>query len=119
MFFRSSNIPKNINNTHIALIPKIRSPKMQQLRPISLCNISYKVVAKVLANCLKHVLLHLISDSQSAFVPECIIRDNIFLAHEVMHFLKTSPSKKDLYMAMKLDMSKAYIIGWNGLLWKL
>lgn len=50
-FFRSGNIPSNINCTHIALIPKVKSPtRMQQLRPISLCNISYKVVVKVLAN---------------------------------------------------------------------
>lgn len=108
-FFRSGNIPRNINSTHIALIPKVRSPtRMQQLRPISLCNVSYKIVAKVLANRLKCALPHLISGSQSAFVPKHIIHDNILLAHEVMHYLKTSHNKSNKYMAVKLDMSKAY-----------
>lgn len=68
-FFRSGNMPKFINHTHIVLIPKVKSPnKMQHLHPISLCNISYKMVAKVLANRLKGVLPNLISASKSAFV---------------------------------------------------
>lgn len=48
---------KGMNHTNIALIPKEKHPKMaSDIRPISLCNVSYKNIAKVLANRLKPIL---------------------------------------------------------------
>lgn len=47
----------NIDSTHIALTSKGDEQKsMKDWRSIILCNIIYKVVAKVLANMLKGVL---------------------------------------------------------------
>lgn len=43
--FTTSELPSNLNNTLIALIPKVTSPLlMKQMRPISLCNTLYKVI---------------------------------------------------------------------------
>ena len=102
-------MPIRLNDTYICLIPKVKSPqKITEYRPISLCNIIYKIVAKVLANRLKGVLPKVISDARSAFVPGRQITDNIIAAFEVMHCINQRRKGKEGLMAIKLDMSKAY-----------
>ena len=47
-FLNSGNMVPDINYTHIVLIPKIKSPqKNLDFRPISLCNVIYKIISKV------------------------------------------------------------------------
>jgi len=75
--------------TNIALIPKVDSQvSMKDWRPIALCNVVYKIVAKVLANRLKLVLDKCVSDSQSAFVPGRSILDNVMTPIEIIHYMK-------------------------------
>ncbi|KAM1080494.1 hypothetical protein ACFX2B_014935 [Malus domestica] len=102
-------IPKKINSTNIALVPKIQNPEtVTQFRPISLCNYSYKILSKVLANHLKPLLSSLISPMQNAFVAGRQIHDNIVIAHEVLHFLKLRKTKHKYEIGIKLEMNKAY-----------
>lgn len=67
-----------------------------------------KVITKVLANRLKEVLNLVVSDTQSAFIPGRLFSDNIMVSYEVMHYLKQKKIGKDGYLALKLDMNKAY-----------
>lgn len=57
---------------------------------------------------MKKVLPQLISETQSASVARRLITDNILVAQEMFHALRTNPSCQDKYVAIKTDMSKAY-----------
>ncbi|KAL5844501.1 hypothetical protein ACOSQ3_010554 [Xanthoceras sorbifolium] len=98
-----------IGEALVVLIPKVKLPvRITECRPISLCNVAYKVIAKVLANRLKQVLTDLISPQQSAFVLGCLITDNVIVGFESLHCIRNKRCGKNGFLALKLDMSKAY-----------
>ena len=108
-WLNSGTLPEPINHTLITLTPKITNPKhVSEFRPISLCNVLYKIYSKVLANRLKKFLPSLITKHQSTFAKERLISDNIMVAFETLHHMKQHNSGKHGFMAIKLDMSKAY-----------
>lgn len=80
-FFNTTIMHLEMNSTSIALVPKVNTPThMKDFRPISLCSIAYKCIAKILANRIKLVLPGIIDISQSAFIPRRSISDNILMA---------------------------------------
>ena len=103
----SNTLLKSINHTFITLIPKVSNPKnVSEFRPISLCNVIYKIISKVIANHLKPFLNSIVSEAQSAFIADRLITDNILIAFESLHYMKTQNSRREGFMALKLDMSK-------------
>jgi hypothetical protein len=68
------------NSMFLALIPKEKNASsFDRFKPISLCNVSYKIMLKVIANRLKHILSKLILPNQGGFVEKRQIWDNIIL----------------------------------------
>lgn len=73
-FLNEGVLPSNLNFTFIVLIPKVAKPeRITKFRPISLCNVIYKIGSKVIANRVKPFLDNIISPTQSAFVPRRLI----------------------------------------------
>lgn len=98
-----------LNHTLIALIPKVNKPrKVTKYRPISLCNVIYRIVAKTIANRLKQILHSIVTPTQSAFVPNRLITDNIIIGYECLYKIRSYKSKNEGLVALKLDISKAY-----------
>jgi hypothetical protein len=69
---KMTKIGGSTNSTFLALIPKDSNlTSFNRFRLISLCNVSYKIFSKILANKLKPLLPLLISPSQGGFVEKC------------------------------------------------
>ncbi|KAK5811500.1 hypothetical protein PVK06_026837 [Gossypium arboreum] len=99
----------SLNLTDIVLIPKLPNPtSFVNFRPISLCTVLYKIVAKVIANRLKKVIGKCIDKTQSNFLPRRLITNNVLIAYELLHTPRQRRNEKKRLMAVKLDMSKAY-----------
>lgn len=115
-FFDKGFLPKGINSTILALIPKsTEAITMKDYRPISCCNVIYKVISKLLANRMKRLLPLFISLNQSAFVKDRLIMENVLLASElVKNYHNESVSER---CAIKIDISKAFdSVQWSFLL---
>jgi hypothetical protein len=101
-------MPFEINKTHIALIPKIKAPVTpKDFRPISLCNVIYKIITKSLSDRIRHHLPHIIHPSQAAFVQGRHIASNIIIALEIIHSFNLKSWKQKAFF-LKLDLAKAF-----------
>ena len=112
-FYQTNQLPTNINNTFIALIHKINTPGTpKDFRPISLCNVSYKIIAKTLVYRIKHHLPHIIHPTQAAFIQDRHIASNIIIAQDIIHSFNLK-SWKDKAFFPKLNLAKAF----DGIEW--
>nr|GEW65867.1 putative RNA-directed DNA polymerase, eukaryota, reverse transcriptase zinc-binding domain protein [Tanacetum cinerariifolium] len=113
-FFDHSSFTKGCNSSRVSLIPKTLDPKfVSDYRPISLIGSLYKVVTKILATRLSTVISDLISDVQTAFLPNQQILDGPFIINELLSWCK---HKKQQAMVFKVDFAKAYdSIRWDYL----
>uniref|UniRef100_A0A803PL06 Reverse transcriptase domain-containing protein n=1 Tax=Cannabis sativa TaxID=3483 RepID=A0A803PL06_CANSA len=107
-FFHIGRRHKGVNATNIVLFPKVQNPKRpNHFRPISLCNVVYKVISKIIANRIKPLLPKLICPTQAAFVPGRNIQDNNVIAQEIVHSFNRKKGREGLF-AIKIDLMKAY-----------
>ena len=107
--FRTGIMPEGVNSISIVLIPKIANPSsLSHYRPISLCNVIYKVISKCMVNHLRPLLDGIVSPEQSTFIPGRLITDNALVAFECIHHIKQEKDPRKSFCAYKLDLSKAY-----------
>ncbi|KAK1277085.1 hypothetical protein QJS04_geneDACA023947 [Acorus gramineus] len=106
-FFDSGHLLKAINHSFISLIPKTKlADSFNDFRPISLCNVTFKTITKVMATRLQKVLPKLISLNQSAFIKGRSIVHSILLAHEMSNIL-SSPAPFG-WVCLKVDLRKTF-----------
>lgn len=114
-FFDTGELPTCINYRVVFLIPKVIKPQqMQDLRPISPCNVLMRVLSKVMANRLKQCLNTIISDKQSAFVEGRLLTDSALIAYKMNHYIRRKTQGKNGCVGLKIDVSQAYDrLEWN------
>ena len=106
-FFQGSPVPISFSATNLVLIPKIENPKCwKEFRPISLTNVTQKLLSKILNDRLAGFLPNLVAFNQTGFLKDRNISDNILLAQEMTHDLFSKV--RGGIVIFKLDMMKAY-----------
>eukprot|EP00253_Pinus_taeda_P006727 PITA_06727 len=110
----SGVIHPHTSSTLIALISKKADPlTFQDYRPISLCNITFKIITKVIAERIKVYLAASLSSDQYAFLRGRSILDAVAITQECLFSLH---ARKQAAAIMKIDLHKAFdCIDWGFL----
>ncbi|KAL8153208.1 LOW QUALITY PROTEIN: hypothetical protein V2J09_010968 [Rumex salicifolius] len=104
-FFILGILPASENETILHLIGGF-SEMVSQFCPISLCNVVYKMITKILSKLLKPLMFKLVSPMQSSFIPGWVITDNIVLVYELVHSMTRKTRRKGWFI-MKLYLENA------------
>lgn len=83
--FASNAVPEEVNKTLIALIPKSENPEnIKMFRPISLCNVTYKIIMKIIVARMRPFVHKIMSPCQSSSIPGRSTNDNIIITQEII-----------------------------------
>ena len=100
-------LPNVFMDSLVKLIPKNNNSvkNINDLRPISLTNIDYRIYKKILANRLRVVSASVIGDHQTCSIPNRSINDNINIIRDII--FENNLSGSELYL-VSVDESKAF-----------
>lgn len=108
IFSRTCVLSRETNDALMVLLPKVDKPeKIQQFRPISLSNVLFKIITKMMVMRLKSVISKLIGPTQASFIPRRLSIDNIVVVQEAVHSIRRKKGRKG-WMLLKLNLEKAY-----------
>lgn len=118
-FFQNRWLPSNYNaNTLIFILKTLNADSIDQYRPLALANLKFKIITKVLADRLSHILPNLITKEQREFIRGGNIKDCIAITSEAINMLDRRCFGGNL--AMKIDVAKAFdTLRWDFLLFVL
>lgn len=106
-FFVGTTIPRAITHSCLILIPKVKNPQsFTDLRPISLSNVSCKIISKLVNQRLSPLMHKLITPNQTGFIKGRSITENIMLTQDMIHNINKPSDHGNV--VLKLDMTKAY-----------
>lgn len=101
------DIPEDAAEAILVLIPKKDKPNsMRDFRPLSICNVTYKLASKIIVNRLRDLVKDLVSPCQSSFVPGRQSLDDVVICREVVHTMKRTKSRRGM-VVMKVDLEKS------------
>lgn len=106
--FSGATLNPQLTKILLVLISKaLGAETIHQFQPISLCNVLYKVISKVIVFQLRHAMQLLVKQNQSSFIVGRNIFDNVIIGQEAIHTMRTTKSKKG-WMVVKVNLEKAY-----------
>ncbi|PKU72704.1 Putative ribonuclease H protein [Dendrobium catenatum] len=106
-FFTKCYMPNGVKATALAIIPKHSSAaNISDYRSIALCNVVYKIIAKIIALRLKPVMNIIVKDNQAGFLKYRVSTDNILLASDILYHAGKR-GNGNIFCA-KLDIKKAF-----------
>ena len=101
------HMPRDMKASITVLIPKRGKDRrrIENLRPISLLNVLYKLITKAIALRVRNVIKNLIHDDQTGFIQGRYIGENVRL---ILDLIQRCNEDKISAMLLACDMQKAY-----------
>lgn len=104
--FDNGSLGINVNRGFIKLLPKVGDRSLvKNWRPITLLNLSYKIIAKLLARRIAEITKNIVSITQTGFIKGRYILENLITSWKAMNSAKAS--RQDVAMIL-VDFEKAY-----------
>ncbi|XP_062104348.1 uncharacterized protein LOC133815532 [Humulus lupulus] len=115
-FFHYEQIPAELNETVLALVPKTDMPsRAVNYRPIACCNTLYKCISKMICSRLSEVLPNLISQNQGAFVKGRSLAHNILIFQDLIkNYNRRNTSLRFIHWVMVCLCGTSYVLMLNG-----
>lgn len=107
--YKTKSLPPSFLRTHTILIPKTEDKhKLLQVtgyRPITLCNVDYKIFAKLLTNRLQSLICGLVGEHQTCGIRGRAIQTNVHIARSVLECVTNSSEQIAM---VQVDLAKAF-----------